>query len=172
MRTCYVCIGWYKCMKYKDIVNFSHQENLNQNSVGTNITHKKTEIVTNQSKDAIKQMLKEWLLNIQQNNPLPYEITNIYFIVDFSNNDIELSYSASDIDLQVIDYGFYQPLEAEYFYCEQLKQIAKDMHQKKSKLTKQQILLFLNDLCMSVWISLDFLKNKNIVFGERFNVIK
>ena len=120
----------------------------------------------------IKQMLKEWLCVIQQDTPLPYEIKNIYFILDFSNNDIELSYSASDIDLPIFDYGFYQPLEAEYFYCNQLKTLAKNLYQKKSKLSKKQIFNWLQSLCFMVCSSLDFFKNKNIFFGEKFKAIK
>ncbi|MGN1221598.1 MAG: hypothetical protein ACI4TT_00005 [Christensenellales bacterium] len=123
-------------------------------------------------REQIKQMLKNWISQIQQDNPLPYEIKNIYFIVDFANNDIELSYSASDRDLKVFDYGFYQPLEAEYFFCLPLKKLAKKMPQKKSKLLKQQILLFLKDLCYFVCNSLDFLQYKRIFVGERFDIIQ
>lgn len=128
--------------------------------------------ILTKSDKTIKKMLIEWLAGIQQDDPLPYEIKNIYFIVDFANNDIELSYSASDVDLQIFDYGFYQPLEAEYFYCAPLKQIAQNFFQKKSKLSKQQIVLWLKNLCFFACNSLDFLKNKNIFFGERFEIIK
>lgn len=123
-------------------------------------------------KQLTRNMFKEWLVQIQQDSPLPYEIKNIYFIVDFANNDIELSYSASDIDLKFFDYGFYQPLEAEYFFCLPLKKLAKKMPQKKSKLAKEQVFLFLKELCLSVCKSLDFLQHKRIFVGERFDSIK
>ncbi|MGN1212665.1 MAG: hypothetical protein ACI4TZ_01365 [Christensenellales bacterium] len=128
--------------------------------------------LTLKDKEQIKQMLKKWLGQIQQDNPLPYEIKNIYFIVDFANNDIELSFSASDRDLKVFDYGFYQPLEAEYFFCLPLKKLAKKMPQKKSKPAKQQVFLFLKELCLSVCNSLDFLQHKRIFVGKRFDIIQ
>lgn len=157
MCTCNVCNGRCKCMKQTNI---------------SSITSKKSCInFLKKHKLQIQTLLADWLINIQQQDPLPFEITNIYFILDFSNNDIELSFSASDINLLIFDYGFYQPLEAEYFYCSYLKQLAQKVNIKKSKDIQQQVFLFLKQICFDVGKSLDFLKNKNLFFGKRFDII-
>ena len=116
----------------------------------------------------LEQELYLWLTGIQEDDPLPYEIANIYFIVEFSNDDIALSYSGSENDLQILDYGFYCPLEAEYFFSEVLKELAKLLFCTKSKISKLQVKKILQSEILSVLPRLEYLKNKKVYFGERF----
>lgn len=152
MRACYVCNGWYKFLA-GDVMQ---------------------QIFSKTALQKIKTKLAAWLSQIQQDNPLPHEICVVYFIVDFANGDIELSYSADDQFTHVLDYGSYQPLEAEYFFCAELHQTANKVfalnagQQKKIKHIKQQIVFELKQVCTSVCSGFNFLKNKIIVVGERF----
>ena len=78
-------------------------------------------------KNAIFNDFLAWICGIQEDEPLPYEICNVYFIVSFSNNDIELSYSADDKNLSIFDFGAYFPQEAEYMFSDALKQVSKNL---------------------------------------------
>lgn len=111
-----------------------------------------------------------WLAGIQEDDPLPFEIKNIYFIVEFNQNDIVVSYSADDKNLQYFDYGTYFPLEAQYFFCRELSKLLKQFFIKKS-ISKSEVFNMLNSLVSKAKTELDFLSSKQIFVGERFNKI-
>lgn len=111
-----------------------------------------------------------WLVGIQEDDPLPFEIKNIYFIVEFKQNDIVISYSADDKTLISFDYGTYFPIEAQYFFCSELRDLSKQYFVKKS-ISKQYVFDMLNMLILRAKTELNFLSSKQIFFGERFNKI-
>ena len=122
-------------------------------------------------KNAIFNDFLAWICGIQEDDPLPYEIYNVYFIVNFSNNDIELSYSADDKNLQIFDFGAYFPQEAEYMFSDALKQVAKNLFLNKKSHTFAKVLNSLKTIVLSATKQVDFLKNKNIFFGKRFDFV-
>lgn len=116
----------------------------------------------------IENEFKQWLMGIQEDDPLPYEISYVYFLVDFLNNDIAVSYTGSDRPLIIFDFAMYCPLEAEYFFCSELRQIAQSRLNKQSK---KQFLEQLTASILKVVKSLPFLKNKKVFVGERFEKV-
>lgn len=122
--------------------------------------------MTKKQQKQIEWEFKSWLGGVQEDDPLPLEIKYIYFIVDFSNNNIELSYSGSEMLQDTYDYAEFFPLEAQCFFCTTLFDLA-----KKPNFSKQQILSFLKPICKNVANQFDFLKNKIVLFGERWQKI-
>ena len=110
----------------------------------------------------------DWLSGIQEDEPIPFEIKNIYFIIEFNQNDIVLSYSGDENLLEIFDYGFYSPLEGQYFDNCDLKEMAKEIFVKKSK-TKKQVFALVKNIIFCVCKRLWFLKDKHIFYGLRFN---
>lgn len=131
-------------------------------------TLKKCQIITNFNH--IYKDFCDWLVGIQEDDPLPVETTNIYFIVQFSQNDIAFSYSADDRNLTCFDYGSYFPLEAQYFFCDELKTLSQQLFIKKN-ISKQDVFDMLNLLILKAKKELDFLSSKHIFVGERFEKI-
>jgi hypothetical protein len=129
-------------------------------------------MISKSQKNIIQKELMEWVKGIQEDEPVPYEVKHIYFIVSFVSGDIELSYSGNENRLTIFDYGFYSPLEGQYFYCNELKNVAKILAQKKSTETKTEVYNFLKTACLSVASRIDFLKDKKIYFGNRFEKLK
>ena len=111
-----------------------------------------------------------WIDGIQEDFPIPREICNVYFIVEFFQNDIVLSYSGDDKKLKIFDYGTYFPLEAEYFYSGELKELSKQIFESKKNL-KTEIFEFLRDMVFIAVKKLKFLKAKSIFFGMRFKKV-
>lgn len=56
-----------------------------------------------------------WILGLIEDEPIPYEIKSLVFFIN-ENNEIGFSGSESK-DIKKIDYYFYFPLEAQFFYC-------------------------------------------------------
>ncbi len=56
-----------------------------------------------------------WLNGLIEDDPIPYEISSLVFFV---NNHAEIGMSGTETkQVKNIDYNFYFPLEAQYFYC-------------------------------------------------------
>ena len=108
-----------------------------------------------------------WLVGICEDTPIPIETKNIYFIVEFVQGDIVISFSADDKNLLYFDYGTFFPLEAEYFFSSNLNLLAINLFIKKS-ISKTQVLNMLKELILKAKSQLDVLSSKNIFFGERF----
>ena len=68
----------------------------------------------------ISTNFKYWLLSIEEDNPLPYEIKYALFILNFNNNSINLCFSGTEIKLKNFEPSTYFPLESQYFYNKNL----------------------------------------------------
>ena len=146
-----------------------------KNKQNNNVKTKKQQKLLKNNKKILnfEQIYKNfyyWLVGIQEDDPLPFEIKNIYFIVEFNQNEIVISYSADDKTLNIFDYGTYFPLEAQYFFCSEFRELSLNFFVKKS-ISKKDILDMLNLLVSNAKTELDFLSSKNIFIGERFNII-
>ncbi len=141
---------------------------------GEKFLKNKEKFKKNQKKLEIFQQIKkdffEWLYGIQEDEPLQIEAKNIYFVVEFLQNDIVLSYSADENILPKFDYGAYFPLEAEYFYSNALKQLSQNLFIKKS-ISKSEVFDMLKNVCFDVSNKLDFFEDRKVFFGERFKDI-
>ena len=111
-----------------------------------------------------------WIYGIQEDEPLKSEAKNIYFIVELSQNDIVLSYSADEKLLGIFDYGAYFPLEAEYFDCSKLKALAKKLFDKQN-FSKHDVKKLLFDVVSTGAKSIDFFAGHKIFLGERFSKV-
>ena len=154
-----------KCKKYENnmINNTKTSKNTKKNTNFSRIF----QLLTTQ----IKKDFVDWIVGIQEDEPIKFEAKYVYFIVDFSQNDIALSYSADERLLKTFDYGDYFPLEAEYLFSTALKTLAVKLFTKKS-ISKLVVLDMLKNICLSSSNCIDFLSDKMIFFGERFkNVI-
>lgn len=119
----------------------------------------------------IYQNFCDWLVGIQEDDPLPFETQNIYFIVEFGQNDIALSYSADDKNLKIFDYGSYFPLEAQYFFSAEMINLSYELFVKKS-ISKNFVLDMLKSLVSRAKKELSFLHNRHIFIGERFSDVR
>lgn len=133
---------------------------------------KQSKIIKNDAKyinfSPIYQDFCDWLVGIQEDDPLPFETKNIYFIVEFGQNDIAFSYSADDRNLQIFDYGSYFPLEAQYFFSAEMINLSYELFVKKS-ISKRDVFDMLKSLVLRAKKELNFLQNKHIFIGERFS---
>ena len=100
-----------------------------------------------------------FLHGIQEDTPIPRETKYVYFVVDFSNGDICLSYSADEKKFMFFDYGAYCPLEAQYFFCGELSKLAIWLFDKKC-VTKKQVMSVLKDITLSAKKCCNFLKTR------------
>lgn len=112
----------------------------------------------------------KFLNGIQEDAPIPRETKFIYFIVDFSNNDINLSYSADERKFEIFDFGWYMPLDAQHFWSSELNKLSHELFDKNS-ITKKEALELLFDVVLSAKNFCDFLKDYTAFFGERFKKI-
>lgn len=122
-------------------------------------------------KRAISADFASWLAGIEEDNPLPFEVGFVYFIYETKNNNITLSYSASEKELHIFDYAKYCPLEAQFFDSQTLKQLSKEIFEKKLDVLLTELTNFLKRLCLNSKNRFSFLKDKKILFGKRFDII-
>lgn len=59
---------------------------------------------------------KEWLIGIFEDDPLPREITTIYFLYGKINNLVYMRVLGTEKDKNMLSDFTYTPLEAEFFY--------------------------------------------------------
>lgn len=124
-------------------------------------------MIKNDVKKAIFYDFLFFLQSVQEDTPIPRETKFIYFIVDFSNNDIDMSYSADEQKFDAFDYGWYFPIDAQHFWSNQLSILSKELFDKKL-ISKKQVHKILKDIVLSAKKSCDFLKNYTAFFGEKF----
>ena len=113
-----------------------------------------------------------WLAGIQEDEPMPLEVKYIYFILELKQNDIVLSYSGDENKLKFFDYGFYSPLEGQYFDCYELKLLSYNFFTNKKSISKNDIFDMLKTIVFNVSKKLWFTKDKQVFFGLRFNNIQ
>ena len=126
-----------------------------------------------QDKQVIKQEFKNWLLGIQEDDPLPHEISCICLCFNFLNNSVCLSVSGFENMPNRIDYGSYCLLEAQFFNCEFLNAFTnnKNNFSRQGKLlvkTKQSLFEMFVSFVKSFLKDSNFsyLDNKTILVGE------
>ena len=127
-------------------------------------------MIKNNQKNAILNDFLFFLNSVQEDKPIPRETKFVYFIVDFSNNDIILSYSADEKLFSIFDYGFYCPSDAQHFWSQQLSILSIQLFDKKI-ITKNEVFDLLKKITLSAKVKCDFLKNYKAYFGERFTKI-
>ena len=66
----------------------------------------------------IYEEFKSWLYSVIEDDPIPYEIKSLVF---FINNNFEIGFSGfEEENVNIVDFGFYFPQDAEFFYCKEL----------------------------------------------------
>lgn len=125
-------------------------------------------MITKKQKNSIKYEFIQWILSVEEDTPLPYETKNVYIIIDFSNNDIAISYSADERKFAIFDYGFFCPIDAQYFSCDTLKKIAKNVFCKNYKITTIEVLSTLHSIIFEATKNINFFNSYTIFIGERF----
>ena len=64
-----------------------------------------------------------WILQILEDDPIPYEVKNLYFVINFKNSVCALSFVGTEIfESPLKNYEFY-PLEAYWFRNQSFNQI-------------------------------------------------
>lgn len=127
-------------------------------------------MIKKSQKNAILIDFIDFLHGIQEDKPIPKETKYVYFVVDFSNNDISLSYSADEKLFDFFDFGAYFPLDAQHFWSQELSAIAVELFDKKT-ISKKYVLEVLKGICFSAKFECEFLKSRIVIFGERFSKV-
>lgn len=62
-----------------------------------------------------------WILGLIEDNPIPFEIESLVFYINKNN---EIGFSGTERkNVTLTDRFFYNPLEAQYFFCPQIYKI-------------------------------------------------
>ncbi|HAJ77579.1 MAG TPA: hypothetical protein DCO89_00725 [Clostridiales bacterium] len=144
------------------------RNNRNSNKNNKKIIKNSTNSIKKHDLERIYKEFYDWLSGIQEDEPMPLEVNNVYFIVEFFQNDVAISYTGDENSLSIFDYGFYSPLEGQYFDCAILKQISNDVFVKKS-ISQNEVYGFIKNMVFSVAPKLWFIKDKQIFCGIRHN---
>ena len=160
-------------MKKNDIAIKKHNNLLQTKQNKFTKNNKKSilnSIKTIQKQEIFKDFVS-WIDGIQEDEPVPYEVKYIYFILELSNNDIALSYTGSDKQLKIFERAMYSPLEGEYLFSTSLKQLAKEKFEYKKNISNFDVFEMLKNIIFAGVKKLVFLKNKEILFGYKFDKI-
>lgn len=105
-----------------------------------------------------------WLKGLIEDDPIPYEINSLVFFVD---KNFEIGFSGSEeMQVQYVDYYFYFPFEAEYFFSFDLYQYI--FSQKDKETTSLKIL---NQLLLKLKYD-NYFKNFQYFYGLLFKSAK
>lgn len=104
-----------------------------------------------------------WINGLIEDDPIPYEIKNLVFFV---NKNYEIGFSGSENKIKKIDFYFYFPLEAEYFFNIELYSY---IFSKEDK--EKTALEILKNLLIKLKNEEKF-KNYNFYYGLLFNRAK
>ena len=64
-----------------------------------------------------------WIIGIEEDDPLPYEIKHVYFAIDFKNNICSLSYGGNEqYNNPIVNFEYF-PLESQFFKNETFNNI-------------------------------------------------
>ncbi len=129
--------------------------------------------LTSEDEKYICLEFRSWLLGIEEDDQLPFEISCICLCFEFEQKSVNVSVSGFENAPKVIDKGSYAPLEAQYFFCERLNAFVNNPNSLNShgflfEKVKQDIYVmfekffkkFQNDKQFS------YLNNKKILIGE------
>lgn len=121
----------------------------------------------------IKNELKNWLIGIEEDDPIPSEITCICFCFEFVNKSINLSCSGFENLPSRIDKGSYSPLESQFFYCPLFNAFVNNSQNLNSRgflleKTKKYVYSMLAGFIKSFFNMpiFKYLANKKILIGE------
>ena len=68
----------------------------------------------------MQQLFDEWVLGVFEDDPLPYEVNMLLFVLDKKGDYYNLEFSGHQCYGQSINNsGFYYPLEAQSFVCKE-----------------------------------------------------
>ena len=112
----------------------------------------------------------KFLIDTEEDDPLPFEANYIYLILDFSCNDVAISYSADEQKFDFFDYGKYFPVSAHYFWSNILQDLSKKIFDKKTSQKKEAIKLLVI-ASKKAKQKCSFLRGKTIFVGERFSKV-
>lgn len=123
----------------------------------------------------IKNEFKNWLIGIEEDDPLPYEINYLCFCFDFKNKNVNLSLSGYENNIDKIDDGIYFPLEAQFFNCPLLNSF---FNNKKNLNNNNELFYYVKQKIYKMFVmflksftklkDFEFYKNKKIIIGEKF----
>ncbi len=92
---------------------------------------------------SLQYYFDDWVLGVFEDDPLPFEVNYILFILDKKGDYYNLEFSGHQyIDKSINSSGFFYPLEAQSFFCTEFFGL-KISNQKIFKLTKTLICNFL-----------------------------
>ena len=112
----------------------------------------------------------KFLNDTEEDDPLPFETNYIYFILDFSCNDVSISYSADEQKFDSFDYGKYFPVSAQYFWSDILQDLSKQIFDKHKK-QKKDVIKLLAIASKKAKQKCSFLHGKTIFVGKRFSKV-
>ena len=129
--------------------------------------------LSSHDKLVIKNEFRSWLLGIEEDDQLPYEISCICLCFEFNQKAVNVSVSGFENMPPKIDKGSYTPLEAQYFFCELLNAYQNNKTNLNSHGTllekvKQNIFDLFENFFKSFQREKEFsfLNNKKIIIGE------
>lgn len=77
----------------------------------------------NNSYNILYYEFKEWLAGILEDDPIPYEITTLYFFYGKINGEVYIRFCATEFDKEEYSDFTYNPLEAQAFISNNLYKI-------------------------------------------------
>lgn len=129
--------------------------------------------LTNADATSIKNEFRSWLLGIEEDDQLPYEISCLCLCFEFNQKAVYTSISGFENIPQKIDKGSYAPLEAQFFFCELLNTFVNNKNNVNShgilfEKTKQKIYELFEKFFKDFQKEKEFiyLNNKKIIIGE------
>jgi hypothetical protein len=112
----------------------------------------------------------EWLIGLQEDEPLPFEINLATFIISKNSNLYSLAYSGHEQKkLTKLVAGEYIPLEGQYFFSKYLMTVE---FLTKNEKQKRNFLIFLITQLITDFLKTNranFLNNKSIAIGFEFD---
>lgn len=121
----------------------------------------------------IKNMFFSWLVGIEEDDPLPLEISCLCLCFEFNQKAVNISLSGFENEPEKIDKGSYAPLEAQYFFCELLNSFVNNPKNLNTsgflfEKVKQEIFQMFNKFFHDFQTKKEFkfLSNKKIIIGE------
>lgn len=85
---------------------------------------------------------EEWFLGLFEDDPLPYEIKHLCFIISLGGGRPELAVSGSENPFVFCNPEMYYPLEAQCFFCQKYFNIRPNGRKNIYDVTKKLILNF------------------------------
>jgi|LGVF01.2.fsa_nt_gb hypothetical protein len=118
----------------------------------------------NKNINTIKEEFSAWLLGIEEDTPLPYEINIVTFIITKASITYSISYSGYEGEkMTKLTPGHFYPLEGQFFWSKGLFKLS-SIESEKS----EDFMLFMLSALIKNFLSGEsakFLKNRQIAIG-------